>query len=40
MSEEEEADIIANGQGSMPAFGGDLSTEEIAAIVAYTRTFG
>jgi mono/diheme cytochrome c family protein len=40
MSEEEEADIIANGQGSMPAFGGDLSAEEIAAIVAYTRTFG
>ncbi len=40
MSEEEEADIIANGQGSMPAFGGDLSSEEIAAIVAYTRTFG
>ncbi len=31
MSEEEEADIIANGQGSMPAFGGDLSGEEIAA---------
>ncbi len=39
-SEAEEADIITNGQGSMPAFGGDLSDEEIAAIVAYTRTFG
>ena len=39
-SEEEEADIIANGQGSMPGFSGDLSAEEIAAIVAYTHTLG
>jgi mono/diheme cytochrome c family protein len=39
-SEDEEADIIANGQGSMPGFSGDLSAEEIAAIVAYTRTLG
>ena len=39
-SEEEETSIIKNGQGSMPGFGGDLSSEEIAAIVAYTRTLG
>ena len=32
--------IVKNGQGSMPSFGGNLSDEEIAAIVAYTRTFG
>ena len=39
-SEEEETSIIKNGQGSMPGFGSDLSSEEIAAIVAYTRTLG
>jgi len=39
-SEEDEASIIRNGQGSMPGFGSDLSAEEIAAIVAYTRTLG
>jgi mono/diheme cytochrome c family protein len=38
-SEEDETSIIKNGQGSMPGFG-NLSTEEIAAIVAYTRTLG
>ncbi|HMK12177.1 MAG TPA: cytochrome c [Acidimicrobiales bacterium] len=36
---DEEA-IVKNGQGSMPGFGGSLSDEEIAAIVAYTRTLG
>ena len=39
-SEGDEASIITNGQGSMPGFGSDLSAEEIAAIVAYTRTLG
>ena len=39
-SEDEEASIITNGQGSMPGFGSDLSSDEIAAIVAYTRTLG
>ena len=39
-SEADEASIIKNGQGSMPGFGSDLSAEEIAAIVAYTRTLG
>jgi len=38
-SEEEETKIIQNGQGSMPGFS-NLSAEEIAAIVAYTRTLG
>jgi mono/diheme cytochrome c family protein len=39
-SEEEEAKIIKNGQGSMPGFSGQLTDAEIAAIVAYTRTLG
>ena len=38
-SEEQETSIIKSGQGSMPGFG-NLSSEEIAAIVAYTRTLG
>ena len=29
------ADRVANGQGAMPAFGGQLSAEEIAVIAAY-----
>ncbi len=36
---DEEA-VVADGQGSMPGFSGDLSPEEITAIVAYTRTLG
>jgi cytochrome c551 len=39
-SVEEETSIVTNGQSSMPGFGGDLSSDEIAAIVAYTRTLG
>ena len=39
-SEEQETTIIKSGQGSMPGFSGQLSAEEIAAIVAYTRTLG
>ena len=38
-SEDQEAGIIKNGQSSMPSFS-NLSDEEIAAIVAYTRTLG
>lgn len=29
--------VVANGRGSMPSFGGSLSDEQLAAIVAYTR---
>jgi mono/diheme cytochrome c family protein len=29
--------VIANGRGSMPKFGSRLSTEEINAVVRYTR---
>ena len=36
---DEEA-VVADGQGSMPGFSGDLSPEEITAVVAYTRTLG
>lgn len=31
------ATIIAEGRGAMPSFGGDLSQEEIDAIVRYVR---
>jgi cytochrome c oxidase subunit II len=34
----DQIDVVANGRGRMPAFGGDLSAEEIAAVVDYTRT--
>ncbi|MGI9659403.1 MAG: c-type cytochrome [Gaiellaceae bacterium] len=34
----DEIAVVANGRGAMPAFGGRLSDEEIAAIVEYTRT--
>ncbi len=40
LSEDQETSIIKSGQGSMPGFGGQLSAEEVAAIVAYTRTLG
>ncbi len=34
----DEIAVVANGRGGMPAFGGLLSDEEIAAVVEYTRT--
>jgi mono/diheme cytochrome c family protein len=30
--------VVTEGRGGMPAFGGSLSAEEIAALVDYTRT--
>lgn len=30
-------DIVANGRGTMPAFSGRLSAEELDAVVRYTR---
>jgi mono/diheme cytochrome c family protein len=30
--------VVTDGRGGMPAFGDQLSTEEIAAVVTYTRT--
>jgi mono/diheme cytochrome c family protein len=30
--------VVTDGRGGMPAFGGSLTAEEIAAIVEYTRT--
>jgi cytochrome c6 len=30
--------VISEGKNSMPAFGGDLSPDEIKAIVSYVRT--
>lgn len=30
--------VVARGRGGMPAFGNSLSAEQIAAVVAYTRT--
>lgn len=30
--------VVTNGRGGMPGFGGRLTDEQIAAIVAYTRT--
>jgi len=35
---EDQIAVVANGQGGMPAFGGNLSPEEIQAVVDYTRT--
>jgi cytochrome c oxidase subunit 2 len=29
--------VVAKGRGSMPSFGDTLSTEQLAAVVAYTR---
>ncbi len=34
----DEIDVVTNGRGSMPAFGGSLTPEEIAAVVEFTRT--
>ena len=30
--------VVTNGRGGMPAFGNDLTDEEIAQVVEYTRT--
>jgi mono/diheme cytochrome c family protein len=30
--------VVTNGRGGMPAWGGKLTDEEIAAVVEYTRT--
>jgi mono/diheme cytochrome c family protein len=30
--------VVANGRGSMPSFAGSLTRDQIAAVVAYTRT--
>src|SRR5689334_20706333 len=30
--------VVANGRGSMPSFAGSLTPQQIAAVVAYTRT--
>jgi len=34
----DEIDIVTNGEGSMPAFGGRLSADELKAVVEYTRS--
>ena len=36
--EADQIEIVTSGSGGMPAFGGRLSPEEIAAVVAFTRT--
>ncbi len=36
-SPEELSDVIANGRNTMPGFGSRLSTEELDAVVRYTR---
>ena len=36
--EADQVEVVTAGRGGMPAFGDRLSPEEIAAIVAYTRT--
>jgi mono/diheme cytochrome c family protein len=35
--EAEQIDVITDGRGGMPAFGDQLSAEEIEAVTAYTR---
>ncbi|MGI9606866.1 MAG: c-type cytochrome [Acidimicrobiales bacterium] len=35
---EEQEEVVRNGRNTMPAFGGVLSDEQIAAVVAYERT--
>jgi mono/diheme cytochrome c family protein len=30
--------VVTDGRGGMPSFGGDLSAEQIEAVVDYTRT--
>lgn len=39
-SEAEETKIVTGGQNLMPGFKGQLSADQIAAVVAYTRTLG
>lgn len=34
----DQAAVVANGRGSMPSFAGSLTPEQIAAVVAFTRT--
>jgi len=34
----DEIAVVTNGRGGMPSFGGDLTDEEIAQVVEYTRT--
>lgn len=38
-NETESIDIVIEGEGSMPAFGNDLTDQEIKDVVAYTLTF-
>lgn len=35
---EEQIAFVAEGKGTMPAFGGDLSEEQLRQVVEYTRT--
>jgi mono/diheme cytochrome c family protein len=35
---EDEIELVTDGRGSMPAFGGRLSSAEIDRVVAFTRT--
>ena len=35
---EDQIAFVAEGEGAMPAFGGDLSEEQLRQIVEYTRT--
>ena len=35
---QDQIDVVTNGRGPMPSFGGRLSAEEIQAVVDYTRT--
>jgi mono/diheme cytochrome c family protein len=34
---EQQADVVVNGRGTMPAWGGELSPDEIAQVIRYTR---
>jgi len=34
----DEIDIVTNGEGGMPAFGDDLSQDELKAVVEFTRS--
>ncbi len=35
---EDQITLVSEGRGSMPAFGGDLSEEQLRQLVEYTRT--
>jgi mono/diheme cytochrome c family protein len=37
LSVEEQADVVVNGRDNMPAWGGELSTDEIAEVIRFTR---